>query len=152
MGKNCLSFSPANPKNSFDTAKLGTKYFRVILGFVVSEVSPIRFSRKPYTITYKDQNGEMQTIRRRPPPKLHDALPTDIVELTSKRNDDWPEGEYHEVKHINPRHPNVIQIVNDEGQSTFVDYRDIRIEQEVAFRNGKDPRDKPINNKYLLWP
>jgi hypothetical protein len=112
----------------------------------------VRFSRKPYTISYTDLKGEHKTIRRVPPAKMHEALPTDIVELTRKKSDAFDEGEEYEVKHINPRHPNVLQLVGDDGRTTFVEHYDIRLEEEVADRPGKDPRDKPINNRYLLWP
>ena len=50
----------------------------------------VRFSRKPYTITYQDLKGETKKIRRVPPPKLHEALPTDIVTLTRKKRRKTP--------------------------------------------------------------
>jgi hypothetical protein len=115
-------------------------------------MSEIRFSRRPYTVTYRDLEGEMQTIRRRPPPKLHRALPSDIVSLTRGKNDDFREGDEFTVKHINPRHPNVLQVADDDGLATFVDYYDMNLEEEVALREGQDPRDVPLNNEYLLWP
>lgn len=112
----------------------------------------IKFDRKPYTITYRDLNGDVKKIRRVPPPKLHDALPTDVVTLNQKRSDDFDAGDSVEVKHINPRHPNVLQVQNDEGLTTFVNYFDVTMKEEVAPREGVDPRDRPINNRYLLWP
>ncbi len=112
----------------------------------------ITFSRKPYTVTYKDLNGEMKTLRRVPPPKLHEALPTDVVSLTRKKNDDFDTGDKLEVESINQRQPNVLKVKNADGASTFVDYFDARLEEEVAPRAGVSPRDRPANNRYLLWP
>ncbi len=116
-------------------------------------MTSIRFSRKPYTVTYKDYHtGEIKKIKRRPPPKLHDILPTDKVELTRKKNDDWLEGEEFTVKHINPRHPNILQIEKPEGPATFVSHYDLRLEERIARRPGYNPEEDPQNNKYLLWP
>lgn len=112
----------------------------------------IYFSRRPYTVTYTDLQGEKKSIRRVPPPKLHEALPTDVVELNRKRSDDFPAGDDYEVSYINPRHPNTLQLKNDDGQTTFVEYFDVTLEEERAPRAGVDPRDRPVNNKYLLWP
>jgi hypothetical protein len=112
----------------------------------------IRFSREPYTVQYRDLNGQMQSIRRVPPPKLHGALPEDTVELTHKKSDDFPAGGEFEVSAINPRHPNVLQLKNDQGQTTFVEYFDTNLVEENAAREGVAPRDRPVNNRYLLWP
>ncbi len=114
--------------------------------------APIRFDRKPYTVTYF-KDGVKHTIRRTPPPKLHDMMPKDIVELTQSKNDDWQAGDDFKVKGINPRHPNVLQIENGSGEATFVDYYDLKLEQMVGEREGGvSPQDLPINNRYLLWP
>lgn len=113
---------------------------------------PVKFSRSPYTVSYQDLKGEMQTIRRVPPPKLHEALPTDVVKLTRKKNDDFREGDEFEVVSITDRQPNVLQLQRDDGTKTFVDYYDVALERRIALRDGVDPRDEPINNKYLLWP
>ncbi len=112
----------------------------------------IKFDRTPYTVRYVDQKGDQQSIRRVPPPKLHDALPTDKVVLTSKRSDDFQEGESYEVKNINPRHPNTLQLVDDEGRTTFVDFYTAKLDKKIAPRDGVDPRDEPISNQYILWP
>ena len=111
----------------------------------------IRFSRRPYTVTYM-KDGEKHTIRRQPPPKLHDMLPEDLVSLTRSKSADFKEGDEFTVKHINPRHPNVLQLTNEDGLSTFVDYYDLEMEEMRAKRNGMDVLDMPANNKYLLWP
>jgi hypothetical protein len=113
----------------------------------------IKFDRKPYTVTYReDATGQMKTIRRTPPPKLHEALPTDIVELNHKKSDDFRKGDEVEVVYINPRHPNTLKIRNGDGVTTFVEYYDANLKEEVAPRPDVDPRDRPVNNRYLLWP
>ncbi|SMF38037.1 hypothetical protein [Pseudobacteriovorax antillogorgiicola] len=111
----------------------------------------IQFNRKPYKVTYY-KDGERKTIRRVPPPKLHDMLPKDKVSLTRGKNDDFETGDEFTVKHINQRHPNVLQVTNDDGRSTFIDYYDLKLEQKIAKRNGVDPLDFPENNRYLRWP
>lgn len=113
---------------------------------------PIQFDRKPYFVTWKDQNGDMQKIRRVPPPKLHEALPEDIVKLTRKRSDDFPEGAELTVKHIANRHPNTLQLIAEDGKTTFVNYTDIEIKERRAARDGMQPEELPERNRYLLWP
>jgi len=113
---------------------------------------PVRFDRKPYEIHYQDLHGQLQTIRRQPPPKLHPALPTDVVTLNHTKNDDFVAGEDLEVSYINPHHPNVLKLKDSDGRETFVDYYDVNLKDKVAPRLGVDPRDLPINNRYLLWP
>lgn len=113
---------------------------------------PVKFSRAPYKVSYRDLNGDLKTIRRVPPPKLHEALPTDIVKLTRKKNDDFQEGDEFEVSAISERQPNVLQLQSSDGTKTFADFYDVALERRVAFRDGVDPRDDVMNNKYLLWP
>jgi hypothetical protein len=113
---------------------------------------PIQFDRKPYFISWKDENGEMRKIRRVPPPKLHEALPEDIVELTKAKSDDFKSGSKAVIKHINPRHPNTLQLINGEGQTTFVNYNEVELKEMVAPRNGMSVQDLPDRQKYLLWP
>lgn len=118
---------------------------------------PIVFDRKPYEVKYHDLHGELQTIKRRPPEKIHNIWPEDKVELKFKKNDDWQAGEIYEAKHINPKHPNVIQIKSDD-ESTFVSAYDLELKSSSnswdgwAAKNGLDPRDEPVNNEYLNWP
>ena len=114
-------------------------------------MSDIKFSREPYTVTYY-KDGERKVIRRRPPPKLHPMLPKDVVELSRSKNADFQAGDEFQVKHINQRHPNVLQLVNDDGVSTFVDYYDLELTERRAMRNGLRPEELPENNRYLLWP
>jgi len=112
----------------------------------------IPFKRKPYTVTYKDfHTGELQHVKRRPPLKQHDMLPTDIVELSTKKGDDWESGEEYSIKHISYRAPNIVQLKNDEGLTTFVPYFDLELEEEVAYRGRRGP-DNENTNAYLRWP
>ena len=94
----------------------------------------------------------MKTIRRVPPPKLHDMLPKDKVVLQQGKNEDFETGDEFTVKHINQRHPNVLQLTNEDGRTTFVDYFDLKLEERRATRNGVSPLDLPENNSYLRWP
>lgn len=112
----------------------------------------VKFPRTPYKVTYQDLQGETKTIRRVPPPKLHEALPTDIVKLTRKKNDDFDAGDEFEVAGISWKQPNTLQLKDDDGNMTFVDFYDIELKEERALRDGVDPRDRPQNSKYLLWP
>lgn len=114
-------------------------------------MSRIHFSRAPYTVSYY-KNGERHTIRRRPPEKIHDMWPDDVVSLTRSKNDDYQAGDEFNVKHINTRHPNVLQLEDDDGNRTFVSAYDLNLEEAIGYRDGVDPRDMEINNKYLLWP
>lgn len=112
---------------------------------------PIVFDRKPYTVTYM-KDGEKHTIRRVPPEKLHQMWPEDQVQLNVKKNDDWDAGGKFTVKGINPKHPNVIQIQNSDGEATFVSYRDLELKEARGMRGNMDALDLPENNKYLIWP
>ena len=117
--------------------------------------SPISFSRTPYIVTYQDLQGNQQTLRRTPPPKLHDILPNDVVELTVTKSDDFQAGESALVDNINPKHANTLQLKNSRGDTTFLDYFDVNLLNEVAPREGRDPVDQPsvqISNRYLMWP
>jgi hypothetical protein len=122
--------------------------------------TPIKFDRKPYVISYMDAQGQQQKIRRVPPPKLHNALPTDRVELRSRRSDHFEQGDEVTVKSINPRHPNVLKVENDKGQTTFITHYDMIYEQkDPEFSNTSQipvsavvDEDTPINNSYLDWP
>lgn len=115
-------------------------------------LSEIRFSQRPYTVQYR-RDGEVRQYRRQPPPKLHEALPTDIVEIKNSASTHWREGESYEVKHINWKHPNVLQIKNDDGETTFVNYHDIALKKKVAPRGDTaDVQSDPQANRYLQWP
>ena len=122
--------------------------------------APIKFDRKPYVVSYIDTQGQQQKIRRVPPPKLHSAMPTDRVELKTRRSDHFQAGDEVTVKRINPRHPNVLQVENEEGQTTFISHTDMIFEQKSAENlsiKSTSPQvepddDTPISSSYLDWP
>lgn len=117
----------------------------------MSDGSSFRVDRRPYTVTYY-KNGEKHTIRRRPPKKQHNLLPTDIVELKSKRSDDFLAGESYELKHINNRHPNTLQLTDGDGKTTFVSHRDVELKEAFIERPGVITVDAAETQRYLLWP
>lgn len=114
----------------------------------------IKFDRTPYTVKYTDLQGKQKSLRRVPPEKLHDALPTDVVELTRDRSADFRAGNEFEVVNVTQRQPNVLQLRKDDGQTTFIEYFDMTLHEsgKIAPRAGDDPRDRPHNSRYLLWP
>jgi hypothetical protein len=121
--------------------------------------SPIRFDRKPYIVSYVDADGKQQKIRRVPPPKLHTAMPTDVVELKRRKSDHFIDGDRVTVKHINPKHPNVLQVENSSGQTTFISQYEMELKQKIANTTGVrdaslESEDSPqtIDNDYLDWP
>ena len=108
--------------------------------------------RGPYQQTYKDfHTGELITIRRSPPTTLHSMLPTDIVELSTRKNSDWEQGEVATIEHINYKQPNVLQLTKGD-QSTFMLYNEVNLKEAVAERNDVPRLDRAVANKYLLWP
>jgi hypothetical protein len=112
----------------------------------------IKFDRRPYTVSYIDSEGQQQKIRRVPPPKLHEALPTDKVELTRRHSDDFPLDDEVTVKSISPRQPNTLKVENAEGQTTFVSYSDMKLKEKLTAQDGIPLERLPERNKYLLWP
>jgi hypothetical protein len=113
----------------------------------------------PYTIRYKDdKTGEMKTIRRQPPVKLHQTLPKDKVELLSKRSDSFDEGGTYTVKGISPRSPNILQLENGDGETTFIEYHDTKLVSENAEPETSGDNVSPaqasriIKSKYMIWP
>ena len=118
----------------------------------MSESSKIAFSRKPYTVRYTDLDGNQKSIRRVPPPKLHNMFPTDVVTLNTKKNDDWDKGDSYKVKAINQKQPNTIQVEKEDGDYTFISFYDLSLEERIGNGRFDDPRDNPINNQYLVWP
>lgn len=124
---------------------------------------PIQFTREPYTVRYVDLAGEVKSIRRVPPPKMHEALPQDVVEITGKKNADFRAGDKVEVVGITPRQPNVLKVRNDSGQTTFVDYFDVRLDEMKAtpYDGDKARSTSPqewyrnrtaTDSRYLIWP
>lgn len=117
----------------------------------MDEVKPPSIA--PYIVSWYE-NGEKKTMRRVPPPRLHQMLPTDIVELKSKRSDDFKAGEEFEIKHIANRHPNTIQLVNSRGETTFVGFHHLELKEEVAERPGRlrGYVENSRKNAYIPWP
>lgn len=112
--------------------------------------------RKPYKVTYRSVvDGEMHTIRRIPPPKLHTLLPEDRVELKHKKNDDWQLGEEYEVEAFTRKAPNTIKISNKETKDyTYVPYYDLKFQPRAGetMKEDSSGRLRPISNRYLNWP
>jgi hypothetical protein len=113
---------------------------------------PVQFERKPYIVSYIDNEGKLQKIRRVPPPKLHDAMPTDQVELTRKHSDDFNKGDVLTVKSISPRQPNTLKVENSNGQTTFIGYNEMLVKDKLFSKDGTPPERMPERSKYLLWP
>lgn len=111
---------------------------------------------KPYQVTYRSVvDGEMHTIRRRPPPKLHTLLPEDRVVLSHKKNDDWQLGEEYEVSAFTKKAPNTIKITNRETKDyTYVPYYDLKLQPKPGESLVDDGEGgvKRISNRYLGWP
>ena len=81
-------------------------------------------------------------------------MPQDVVELSHKHNDNFQAHETYNVKHIGPKQPNTLQLVDDDGNTTFVSHRDIKVIEEVGQReDGREPSGgEPIDSRYLNWP
>ncbi len=105
----------------------------------------------PYLVTYM-KNGEKVTLRRRPPPQLHQYLPTDKVILREKKNDDYRAGDLFTVKYFSKRSPNVLQIEDDKGNSTFVSHYDLELKERTVSTVNPEDMSAPENNEYLTWP
>ena len=112
----------------------------------------VRLPDKPFYVTYKDfHTDKLVRIKRRPPSANHSMLPTDLVELKTTKNEDWREGDVDAIKHVSYRNPNVLQLENENGQTTFVRSDEVLLKEEIADR-GKSSLDEFERNKYLLWP
>jgi ASC-1-like (ASCH) protein len=108
------------------------------------------YDRTPYNLEYY-KDGQKQTSRRVPPPKLHDLEEGDEVTIIKKKGDDWDAGDKVEIKAINPRQPNTLTIQNSDEEYTFLSYDDVELNEKSAqhyIREGKDP----FGSQYLLWP
>lgn len=121
-------------------------------------MSEVRFSTKPMTRVIIDNNGDERVVKRRPPDKKHLYLPEDKVELGVKHGDSFDEGYTYIVKHISRQDPNILQLENDKGETTFVPYFELDtsnapedLRGKLNGNSGRDP-EHPINTKYLRWP
>ena len=116
-------------------------------------MTTVRFGQKPYNRVIEDRSGETQVVRRRPAKKLHNILPKDEVELGVRRSELFPEGEVYKVKHINRREPNLLQLENSDGETTFVPHYDVELDEAIAPRGQRNGvMDHPVDNAYLRWP
>gem|GEM_PF-469574 len=121
--------------------------------------------RKAYYVQWRDEHGQMQKIRRMPPPTLHDFQPGDEATVEKRLSEDFPVGEDITIEPASPRNPNVLKLKNSEGQTKFVPYFDLagkvrrfrEIDGERVQVGGADGRedggsDAYIENSYLEWP
>jgi hypothetical protein len=117
-------------------------------------LADVKFDRTPYTVSYM-KDGERRTIRRVPPPKLHDLAPADKVVISRKKGDDWDAGDEVTVKSIGRRQPNTLQVEKD-GKTTFLPYFDVLFREregaDIIAEDGMKIARDPLGSKYLLWP
>jgi hypothetical protein len=109
----------------------------------------------PGQALYRDfHSKEWKVQKRTPTEKLHDILPTDIVEIRSQKNADFKEGERVPVETLNPHSPNILRLVRESGESTHLPYTDLLLKEKVASRlkPGESVADIEELNRYLLWP
>ncbi|MCA2960534.1 MAG: hypothetical protein IOD12_09790 [Silvanigrellales bacterium] len=122
---------------------------------MVSRVPEGNFDRKPYNVSYT-KDGVRQTIRRVPPPKLHDLLPEDKVTIRRTKGDDWEEGDEVTVRGVGRRQPNTLQVEGQNGKKTFLPYFDVafkdRAGEDVIVEDELKISRDPLGSKYLLWP
>ena len=122
--------------------------------FMVQSVST---SRTPYNVRYRTSDGEVKTIRRVPPSRLHDMVPDDMVTISQKRSDNWTEGSEVKVVGVSARQPNTLWVEDSDGNRTFLPYTDVRgqpksaADRELAEEIRERKKD-PIGSDYLLWP
>ena len=115
-------------------------------------LSEVKFDRTPYKVEYF-QDGKRKSIRRVPPPLLHDIDIKDKVTLTRKKNDDWDVGDTVEVVGITSRQPNTLRVQKSDGTYTFLSYDDVYSKKSVQrAQEPKDSQGKTIDTDYLLWP
>lgn len=117
----------------------------------------IEFNRVPYTTSYRSIDGEMKTIRRIPPAKLHDFETDDVVTITRKRGDDWDTEQEVKVVGINSRQPNTLMVEGENGKHTFLTYTDVRgmpknAGDEAMLADQQERQRDPLGSDYLLWP
>ena len=112
-----------------------------------------KIARKPYLAFYHDfKTHELKSTRRRPPLKEHDLEPSDQVELLSTKNADWQKGDLYEVKRLAHKNSNLVQITNEDKETTFINADQLKIEAKGARSAPKDPRYGLYWSEYLTWP
>jgi hypothetical protein len=120
-------------------------------------MTAVRFSSKPMTRVIIDNNGDERVVRRRPAEKKHLHMPEDKVELGVKHGDSFEEGASYTVKHISRQDPNILQLENSKGETTFVPYFEVDMTDAPESVRGKLKQSRqdiehPLNTKYLRWP
>lgn len=114
-------------------------------------------SRAPYVVSYRGSDGEMKTIRRVPPAKLHDFQTDDMVTISKKRSDNWESDQEVKVVGISNRQPNTLMVEGPDGKHTFLAYTDVRgkakNQADAALQEEFKERERdPLGSDYLLWP
>ena len=122
----------------------------------MSEIQGVKRAA-PYNVTYY-KDGKKHTIRRVPPPTLHDMEKGDSASIIDRRNQDWAVGDNVTIKNINPRQPNVLMVEkeSDSDSYTFMNY----FQLQKTGENSSLPfyEEKALLNNdgycdnYLLWP
>lgn len=120
-------------------------------------VSRTESARSPYYVRYRTAEGELKSIRRVPPAKLHDMVPDDVVTISRKRSDNWENGEEVKILGINPKQPNTLMVEREDGKTTFLAYTDVKSKPKSAadIEYAEELRERasdPIGSDYLLWP
>ena len=116
--------------------------------------------RKPYFVTWKDAQGQIQRIRRMAPPKAHDLNVGDEATLDRRLGDDFSKGTKVSIEASNQRHPNILKLKNEDGQTTFVPYFDLTgnirrfriVDGERTLMTNQTSEDDYIDSSYLEWP
>lgn len=117
----------------------------------------VETSRVPYVVSYRSSDGELKSIRRVPPQKLHDFETDDVVTISHKRSDNWNSDDEVRVVGINQRQPNTLMVEGPDGRHTFLSYTDVRgknknLGDEAMREELKERQRDPIGSDYLLWP
>ena len=79
------------------------------------------------------------------------------MELRRKHSDEFEANETYTVKHIGPKQPNTLQLVNEAGNTSFVPYGDVKV-KDIGVRHLEDDDTRPsgdqgpIDSRYLNWP
>lgn len=117
----------------------------------------VQSARVPYTVSYRTSDGELKSIRRVPPPKLHEFQTEDMVTITRKRGDDWDADQEVKVVGISNRQPNTLMVERKDGRHTFLTYTDVRgrpknAADETLKEDFQERQRDPLGSDYLLWP
>lgn len=122
---------------------------------MANRVTDASHDRRPYMVSYT-KDGVRHTIRRVPPPKLHDYLPEDKVTIRRTKGEDWEEGDEVTVRGVNRRQPNTLQVEGPDGKKTFLPYFDVAFKdrkgEDIIMEDEMKVARDPLGSKYLLWP